>query len=137
MKTQYKNEAEFKKDFVELLKSTGSTVFCIESEETVPGFPDVLEIKGGNTCLYEMKITDRHGIFKMQKTQPRFYKMYPTLKIYVVIWDNGMHNYLSIPARMILQKCTEHNSFKLDIKEFLYEAAFSDSDVRKGGENGI
>ena len=132
MKSQYKNEAEFKRDFVALLREAGGTPFCIETEETVPGFPDVLEIRGGRANLYEMKITDRHGMFKMQKTQPRFYKMYPDLHIYVVVWDNGMHNYLTMPAKLVLQKCTEHNSFRLDIKEFLYEAAFSESEVRKG-----
>ena len=131
MKTQYKNEAEFKRDFVEALREIGGTLFCIETEETEPGFPDVLEINGAESVLYEMKITDRHGIFKMQKSQPRFYKMYPNLKIYVVVWDNGMHNYLSIPAKMIADRCAEHGSLKLDIKEFLYEAAFSDSEVRK------
>ena len=132
MKSRYKNEAEFKKDFVELLRTAGGTPFCIESEETEPGFPDVLEIRKTEAILYEMKITDRHGIFKMQKTQPRFYKTYPNLRIYVVIWDNGMHNYLTVPAKMIADRCAEHGSLKLDIKEFLYEAAFSESEVRKG-----
>ena len=131
MKSQYKNEAEFKRDFVELLRESGGTPFCIESEETEPGFPDVLEIYEGMASLYEMKITDRHGIFKMQKTQPLFYKTYPNLKIYVVIWDNGMHNYLSVPAKTIADRCAEHGSLKLDIKEFLYEAAFKESEVRK------
>lgn len=134
MKSQYKNEAEFKKDFVEILRKNGYTVFCIESEETAPGFPDVMAVYDEKVYFYEMKITDRHGSFKMQKTQPKFYKTYPNLKIYVVIWDNGMHNYLSVPAKMIADRCAEHGSLKLDIKEFLYEAAFSESEVRKGCE---
>ena len=132
MKSQYKNEAEFKRDFVELLRESGGTPFCIESEETEPGFPDVLEIKGGKAVLYEMKLANKKGIFKMQKTQPLFYKKYQNLQIYVVVWDNGMHNYLTVPAKMIADRCAEHGSLKLDIKEFLYEAAFSDSEVRKG-----
>lgn len=132
MKSQYKNEADFKRDFMEELRKAGGTSFCIESEETEPGFPDVLEIKGGKAVLYEMKLANKKGIFKMQKTQPRFYKTYPNLKIYVVIWDNGMHNYLTVPARMIADRCAEHGSLKLDIKEFLYEAAFSEGEVRKG-----
>ena len=132
MKSQYKNEAEFKRDFVELLRESGGTPFCIESEETEPGFPDVLEIKGGKAVLYEMKLANKKGIFKMQKTQPLFYKKHQNLQIYVVIWDNGMHNYLTVPAKMIADRCAEHGSLKLDIKEFLYEAAFSESEVRKG-----
>ena len=132
MKKQFKTEAEFKRDFVELLRESGGTPFCIESEETEPGFPDVLEIKGGKAVLYEMKLANKKGIFKMQKTQPLFYKKHQNLQIYVVIWDNGMHNYLTVPAKMIADRCAEHGSLKLDIKEFLYEAAFSESEVRKG-----
>ena len=35
-------------------------------------------------------------------------------------------------AKMIADRCAEHGSLKLDIKEFLYEAAFSEGEVRKG-----
>ena len=132
MKKQFKTEAEFKRDFVEVLRKAGGTLFCIETEETEPGFPDVLDIKGGKAVLYEMKLANKKGIFKMQKTQPLFYKKHQNLQIYVVIWDNGMHNYLTVPAKMIADRCAEHGSLKLDIKEFLYEAAFSEGEVRKG-----
>ena len=133
MKKQYKNEAEFKKDFVELLRSNNFTVFCIETEETVPGFPDVLAIDpDGKTFLFEMKITDRYGRFKMQKTQPRFYMLHQNLKVKVVVWDNGMGNYLSIPAKMVAKSCSERASLKLDIKEFLYAASFAEGEVRTG-----
>ena len=134
MKRQFKNEAEFKKYFIGALRNAGGTPFCIESEETEPGFPDVLEIRGGRANLYEMKITDRHGVFKMQKTQPRFYKTYQNLQIYVVVWDNAMGNFITIPARMVADRCAEHGSLKLDIREFLYEAAFEEGEVRKGKE---
>ena len=132
MKKQFKTEAAFKSWFVDVLRGDGGTPFCIETEETEPGFPDVLEIKGGKAVLYEMKLANKKGIFKMQKTQPLFYKKHQNLQIYVVIWDNGMHNYLTVPAKMIADRCAEHGSLKLDIKEFLYEAAFSEGEVRKG-----
>lgn len=133
MKKQYKNEADFKKDFVELLRTNGFTVFCIESEETVPGFPDVLAIdKNNQTFLFEMKITDRSGRFKLQKTQPRLYMLHQNLKIKVVVWDNGMGNYISIPAKMVAKSCGEHASLRLDIKEFLYAATYAEGEVRTG-----
>ena len=132
MKSQYKNEADFKKDFVALLRESGCTVFCIETEETEPGFPDVLAIKDGETKFLELKITDRKGIFKMQKTQPRFYKMYPNLHIAVVVWDNGMQNYISIPAHMVADWCAEQGSLKLDIRPFLYAATYAEGEVRTG-----
>jgi hypothetical protein len=43
-----------------------------------------------------------------------------------------MGNYISIPGNLLANRCAEHGSLKLDIKEFLYEAAFSESEVRKG-----
>ena len=134
MKKQFKTEAEFKKYFIGVLRNAGGTPFCIESEETEPGFPDVLEIKGGKAVLYEMKLANKKGIFKMQKTQPLFYKTYQNLQIYVVVWDNAMGNFITIPARMVADRCAEHGSLKLDIREFLYEAAFEEGEVRKGKE---
>ena len=134
MKRQFKTEAAFKSWFVDVLRGDGGTPFCIETEETEPGFPDVLAVynKSLIAAFYEIKITDKRGIFKMQKTQPLFYKKYPKLDINVVVWDNAMGNYISIPAKMIADRCAEHGSLKLDIREFLYEAAFSESEVRKG-----
>lgn len=132
MKKQFKTEAAFKSWFVDVLRGDGGTPFCIETEETEPGFPDVLEIKGGKAVLYEMKLANKKGIFKMQKTQPLFYKKHQNLQIYVVVWDNAMGNYISIPGNLLANRCAEHGSLKLDIKEFLYEAAFSESEVKKG-----
>ena len=132
MKKQYKNEADFKKDFVDALRKEGYTVFCVETEETEPGFPDVMAIHDGMTSFFEMKITDKKGIFKMQKTQPVFYKRYPNLDITVVVHDGAMGNYLSIPAKLVANSCAEHGSLKLDIREFLYKAAFAEGEVRTG-----
>ena len=68
----------------------------------------------------------------MQKTQPVFYKRYPNLDITVVVHDGAMGNYLSIPAKLIANSCAEHGSLKLDIREFLYKAAFAEGEVRTG-----
>ena len=132
MKKQFKTEAAFKSWFVDVLRGDGGTPFCIETEETEPGFPDVLEIKGGKAVLYEMKLANKKGIFKMQKTQPLFYKKHQNLQIYVVVWDNAMSNYISIPGKLLANRCAEQNTLKLDIREFLYKAAFAEGEVRTG-----
>ena len=91
-----KNEQEFKKLYVtrELHKrSTGQKIFCIETEETVTGFPDVMElvtISAGSftqAFFYEFKISDLSGSIKFQPTQPAFYRQNSELPIKVVAYN--------------------------------------------------
>jgi hypothetical protein len=71
--------------------------FCIETEETVKGFPDAIQIaKRDRTCtFYEFKYT-KTGKIKFQPTQPAFYKAHPDLKIRVVAYNaktNCLHHF--------------------------------------------
>ena len=62
--------------------------FCIETEETVKGFPDVIAISkiDSTTTLFEFKFT-KTGKIKFQPTQPAFYKSHPELRIYVLAYN--------------------------------------------------
>lgn len=93
-----KNEQEFKKLYcvTELKRrNAGQKIFCIETEETVAGFPDVMELWTANlqagSCtqafFYEFKISDLSGIIKFQPTQPAFYKHNSELPIKVVAYN--------------------------------------------------
>ena len=91
-----KNEQEFKKLYcVAELKKQNSTqkIFCIETEETVAGFPDVMELVtiSAGSCtqafFYEFKISDLSGSIKFQPTQPAFYKNDSELPIKVVAYN--------------------------------------------------
>ena len=92
------NEQEFKKLYcvAELKKNhIGQKVFCIETEETVAGFPDVMELWTANTKeesgsvarFYEFKFSDKRGNIKFQPTQPAFYKQNSELDIKVVAYN--------------------------------------------------
>ena len=92
------NEQQFKKLYcvAELKKqNSGQKIFCIETEETVAGFPDVMELWTANlqkgSCtqafFYEFKISDKSGIIKFQPTQPAFYKQNQELPIKVVAYN--------------------------------------------------
>ena len=92
------NEQQFKKLYctTELKKqSSGQKIFNIETEETVAGFPDVMELWTANlqagSCtqafFYEFKISDLSGSIKFQPTQPAFYKYNPELPIKVVAYN--------------------------------------------------
>ena len=94
-------ESDFKKAVVDNWKSTHAyaSVFCIESEETVPGFPDVLAIgHTQKTELFEFKASDAKGIIKFQRTQPLFYKNNMNLDITVAAYNNkdGTHIYFPV-----------------------------------------
>lgn len=91
-----KNEQEFKKLFIakELhRRDIGQKIFCIETEETVAGFPDVMELVtiSAGSCtqafFYEFKISDQSGNIKFQPTQPAFYKHNSELPIKVVAYN--------------------------------------------------
>jgi hypothetical protein len=93
-----KNEQEFKKLYcvAELKKqNAGQKIFNIETEETVAGFPDVMELWTANlqagSCtqafFYEFKISDLSGSIKFQPTQPAFYKHNSELPIKVVAYN--------------------------------------------------
>lgn len=90
-----KEEQDFKKLYIvsELKKRYQNTIqkfFCIETEETVAGFPDVMELLIDSTIrahFYEFKFSDKRGNIKFQPTQPAFYKMNPEMEICVVAYN--------------------------------------------------
>lgn len=84
-----KNEQEFKMLFLKSAKDRKDFfTFCIETEETVKGFPDVLYIKKSDAqaSFEEFKYT-KTGKIKFQPTQPSFYKKYNDLPITIVAYD--------------------------------------------------
>ena len=92
-----KTEQAFKYEWIKRHKGDYLKLFCIETEETVKGFPDVLGIKEvpvfdnklNEICkvqhpvFYEFKFA-RKGRIKFQPTQPAFYKANKELDIRVI-----------------------------------------------------
>lgn len=89
-----KDEQQFKMKYIrEVLKPQFDYVFCIETEETVKGFPDVMCLsykqKGSAYfCnFFEFKFSDKQGKIKFQPTQPAFYKKYERMDIWIVAYN--------------------------------------------------
>lgn len=90
-----KEEQDFKKLYIvsEIKKKYQGTVqkiFNIETEETIAGFPDAMELLIDSTIrahFYEFKFSDRRGNIKFQPTQPAFYKMNPEMEICVIAYN--------------------------------------------------
>lgn len=78
--------------------------FCIETEETVKGFPDVMEInkRSSVTSFFEFKFT-RTGKIKFQPTQPAFYKSHPEMCIYVIAYNAKTNQLHLFEAGLILR----------------------------------
>ena len=83
-----KNEQQFKMKWLKINGLPNFTKFCIETEETVKGFPDVLCItKSDDKASFEEFKYTKTGKIKFQPTQPAFYKKYSTLPIIVVAYN--------------------------------------------------
>ena len=92
-----RNEQEFKMMYLKENKDKDWYDFCIETEETVKGFPDVMLIeKQSRVCIfYEFKFT-KTGKIKFQPTQPAFYRAHTDLRICVVAYNaktNCVHQF--------------------------------------------
>ena len=83
-----KDEQSFKMMYLKENQKNNFYHFCIETEETVKGFPDVIAISkiDSTTTLLEFKFT-KTGKIKFQPTQPAFYKSHPELRIYVLAYN--------------------------------------------------
>lgn len=84
-----KNEQEFKMLFIKSAPNKKDFyVFCIETEETVKGFPDVLCIhKETDLASFEEFKYTKTGKIKFQPTQPAFYKKYGTMPIIIIAYN--------------------------------------------------
>lgn len=88
-----KDEQSFKMMYLKDSQSGEHYRFCIETEETVKGFPDVMEInkRSSVTCFFEFKFT-KTGRIKFQPTQPAFYKSHPEMTIYIMAYNAKTKN---------------------------------------------
>lgn len=106
-----KNEQQFKMSIIkDFLKELFSCVFCIETEETVQGFPDVmclyLNMMGETaTRFYEFKYSNKNGKIKFQPTQPAFYKKYnDTVYTVIVAYDQRTKTVVHFPSSCLFDK---------------------------------
>ena len=87
--TKCKNEQEFKMLFIKSAPNKKDFhMFCIETEETVKGFPDVLCIhKETDLASFEEIKYTKTGKIKFQPTQPAVYKKYNDLSIIIIAYN--------------------------------------------------
>lgn len=111
-----KNEQQFKMAYInERIKSKGNIaqrIFCIETEETTAGFPDVMEVISGGGAnyayFYEFKFSDKSGKIKFQPTQPAFYRKNKNLKVQVVAFNVKTGNVHKFYAEDIFDSSSDY-----------------------------
>ena len=114
-----RDEQAFKKNYCSLRlrqkECKNQKIFFIETEETVAGFPDVMELLTGGAFpivlhLYEFKISDRYGIIEFQPTQPAFYKSNEDLKVQVVAYNRKSQRVHIFSANEIFDKSSPYHT---------------------------
>lgn len=108
-----KDEQQFKMKYIKgVLKPIFSRVFCIETEETVRGFPDVMCLEYMDAPLFtthalfvEFKYSNAQGKIKFQPTQPAFYKANnEVMHIMIVAYNKKTNKVHEFPASWLFTK---------------------------------
>lgn len=108
------NEQQFKMKWLKINELQNFTQFCIETEETVKGFPDVMLIDNDTKQVQfiEFKFTNT-GKIKFQPTQPAFYKKYYHLPISVIAYNAKTNTMHFIKKEELFRDCS---TYKLNEK---------------------
>lgn len=95
-----KNEQQFKMKYIKtMFKPFYDRVFCIETEETVKGFPDVMCLSGTKAYFFEFKYSNAQGKIKFQPTQPAFYRLNNKyMHIWIVAYNKKTNTVVQFPA---------------------------------------
>lgn len=116
-----KNEQQFKMAYInkkiKQSKNFAQRVFCIETEETVQGFPDVMELisagVGNHAYFYEFKFSDKSGKIKFQPTQPAFYRQNQNMQIQVIAFNQKTGNVHKFFTSELFE---DKNWYKMNLK---------------------
>jgi hypothetical protein len=106
---EFNNEQSFKMAYLKL-KPKDLTCLCIETEETIKGFPDVMIVDGWNTVSFEEYKYTKTGVIKFQSTQPAFYKKHKKFVIFVVAYNAKSKKVHYFPVEELF---TEGSPYKL------------------------
>lgn len=107
--TDCQNEQQFKMKWLKINELPNFTKFCIETEETVKGFPDVMFIDNDTKQAHfaEFKFT-KTGKIKFQPTQPAFYKKYNGLPITIIAYNAKTDKVHTFMANELFMKASPY-----------------------------
>lgn len=92
-------------------------VYCIETEATEAGFPDVLiETITNNVFYCEFKYA-REGKIKFKKSQPVFFKKHKNSIITVIYWNEETKEFVEILTNDLLKDTENWHNQTYSIKD--------------------
>lgn len=108
------NEQQFKMLWLKRNQNPNTYFFCIETEETVKGFPDVMSVCRDTTksIFFEFKFT-KTGKIKFQPTQPAFYKAHSDMNIWIVAFNRKTGNVHEFYAKELFNN---KSAYRLNLK---------------------
>lgn len=113
------SEGEFEEKMLSWFRQYHDDVFPVETEETVPGFPDVLLEDHGNFISYvhhaELKVMDCSHRVTFERSQSAFYKKHPGMSIMVfALCPSSGTVYFLKNAKRVLEAVAETGSLTVD-----------------------
>lgn len=125
MSGPFKNEQDFKMAWIRSCTERalpGTRFFCVETEETEPGFPDVMTLSFKQTAkFFEMKLADAKDNFTLQPTQPLFYRGHTDMNISIMVWSNKRNKLYKINASEIITRVLGNVKLTLNLSDFKEE----------------
>lgn len=98
-----RTEKEFSRWLVAQLRKHFRTVFSIETEETVKGFPDIMVVSAGSKAAFmELKIGTKY--IQLQHTQLAFAKLHEEMIIGLCIFNQATGSIYFLPDIKKLEK---------------------------------
>ncbi len=123
---RFKDEAELQKYIIETLEEKDFAVYNIETEETYPGFPDLLAMPTVHNRLYqesfllEVKLPDGKGYVKFQRQQLRFFRRFaPVLDVKVGFYYEKEDRIYLLDAQSAVNIALDKGSRRIHTDELL------------------
>ena len=122
--SECKTEQAFKMEWIRRHRKDFTDIFCIETEETVKGFPDMLAVDELNGQQFPQFIEfkkARNGWIEFQPTQLPFYRQHNKLAITVLslVELKGKFYAVGISSELALEKVNGNR--KIDLKSYCTE----------------
>ena len=114
--SECKTEQAFKMEWIRRNRRDFMEIFCIETEETVKGFPDVLALNENSVAYFVEFKKARNGFIHFQNTQPAFYKAHPNMLISVVslVESKGKYYVVALPIQIVMSRL--NGTLQLDLR---------------------
>lgn len=105
-------EQEYKESDLKILrkKNTALDYICIETEETCPGFPDVIVTDRSlfdPVSFIEYKVSDENGVINFQRSQPLFYLKHKHLDVLIVALNKKTGERVSFSKDMLFDPASK------------------------------